>query len=123
MLTLEPFVPGHLAAFVPGEPEREANAGIDLPVAMAEHPTVTVLRDGIPHAFLGIRPYLGRPHVWSMWSEDARREPFGLSRFLRLHAGWLLEMYGAPDAEVVTTNPRECRLAQWLGMEGKACPS
>lgn len=123
MLTLEPFTPSHLDAFAPGEPERVANAGLDLPVVMAEYPTVTVLRNGEPHAFLGVRPWRGDWHAWSMWSEEARRRPMGLSRFLRLHAGWLMEAHGAPNAKVVTTNPRECRLAQWLGMEGEACRS
>lgn len=115
MLTLDAFRPDYLGCFNPGEPERAWWGEFDLARIMAEYPTVTVLRDGEPHAFLGVRPLDGVMHAWTMWSAEARAAPFALSRFLKIHAGWLLEMHGAGDVAVMPTNAKECRLAQWMG--------
>lgn len=120
MLTLDAFRPEHLARFSPGEPELEWWGTVDLPAVMSEYPTVAVLRDGEPHAFLGVRPFNGAMHAWSMWSAEARAAPFALSRFLKLHAGWLLDMHGASDAVAMPTNAKECRLAEWMRFP---CPS
>jgi len=118
---LDIYRPEHLETFAPGAIERELIGGLDLASMMAEYPTVTVLDGGEPYAFLGLRPFNGAMHVWSMWSAEARAHPLRLARFLKLHARWLMEMHGSADATVITTNADEARLAEWLGWGDTQC--
>lgn len=132
MLTYERFKPDHFDNFEPGDPDRELCEVRDLEAMLQAYPTLTIFRDGVPHVLIGVIPLLdfrlsrpggawrvdtfAVPHLWSMWSKDARRRPFAFCRWLRRHIWRLLREHGADTAVALTTRDEEEYLAEFLGM-------